>query len=105
MVLCQEPVFPLTVIPSRPIGVLLVEDQEGRDSKIVAVPDLRVDPFYSKFSSSDEIPEFTKSQIEHFYLHYKETEPGKFVKVKGWGDAQEGKKLIRDAIASYNQDK
>ncbi|MDH2900621.1 MAG: inorganic diphosphatase [archaeon] len=43
-------------------------------------------------------PQFTKSQIEHFFLDYKETEPNKFARVKGWGDAQQSKKLIREAI-------
>lgn len=103
IVLSQEAVFPMAIIRSRPVAVLLTEDEEGIDPKIVAVPGYGVDPFYSKIKSEDEMPEFTKSQIEHFFSHYKETEPGKFVKIKGWDGAERSKKLIVESVRRYNK--
>jgi inorganic pyrophosphatase len=93
----------MAVIRSKPIAVLLTEDEKGGDSKIVAVPNLGIDPFYSKINSHNEIPEFTRSQIEHFFSHYKETEPNKFVRVKGWGTAAQSKKMIKEASEEYKK--
>lgn len=102
LVLCQDSVFPMSVIRSRPIGVLMMEDENGDDPKIISVPNKTVDPFYAKVNSGNQLPEYTRKQIEHFFKHYKETEPNKFVRIGGWGDVAMAKKLIRSAIAAYN---
>ena len=99
--LSQDSVYPMSVIRSRPIGVLLTEDEKGPDAKIVAVPNRGVDPSYSKINSRDQLSDFTKNQIEHFFLHYKETEPNKFVKIHGWEGVERSKKLIKEAIEAY----
>lgn len=102
LVLSQDSVYPMSVIRSRPIGVLLTEDEKGQDAKIIAVPNPGIDPFYSKVNTTDDIPDFTKNQIEHFFKHYKETEPEKFVKISGWQDAEHAKKMIIEAIDVYD---
>lgn len=105
LVLCQDSVYPMSVIRSRPIGVLLMEDEKGNDPKIIAVPNRSVDPFYSHFRSGEHLPVYTKNQIEHFFKHYKETEPDKFVKIKGWGSVTMAKNLIMRSIRSNDASK
>ncbi|MGD0637154.1 MAG: inorganic diphosphatase [Nitrososphaerales archaeon] len=103
LVVTEEPVFPMSVIRSRPIGVLLMEDEKGPDAKIVAVPARHVDPNYSEVDSVAQLPEFTRRQIEHFFQHYKESEPGKFVMIDGWKDEKHAKALISRAITTYGR--
>lgn len=98
LVITEDPVYPMSVIRSRPIGVLLMEDEGGKDAKLVAVPAKHVDPTYSDVESIMEIPEFTRKQIEHFFSHYKSAEPNKFVKIEKWEDSKYAKSLILEAI-------
>ncbi len=103
LVVCQESVYPMTVIRSRPIGVLLTIDEKGPDAKIVAVPAKEIDPIYSDINSISELPEFTRKQIEHFFRHYKDSEPNKFVKIEGWEGAEYAKKLIMEAMNTFQK--
>ena len=98
LVITEDPVYPMSVIRSRPIGVLLMEDEGGPDAKLVAVPARHIDPTYSDVEHIMQIPEFTRKQIEHFFSHYKESEPNKFVKVDKWEDQKFAKALIRTAL-------
>lgn len=97
LVVTEEPVYPMSVIRSRPIGVLLMNDEKGPDAKVVALPARDVDPNYSSVDGFDQLPAFTKKQIEHFFQHYKESEPGKFVEVKGWKDERYARRLVLEA--------
>ena len=93
-----RPIFPGAVINVRPIGVFKMEDQAGGDEKIIAVPVPRLTKRYENVMSYLDLPEITVEQIQHFFEHYKDLEPGKWVKVLGWGDAAEAKRLITEAI-------
>jgi inorganic pyrophosphatase len=93
-----RPIIPGAVINVRPIGVLRMEDDGGGDEKIIAVPSPKLTARYAKVQNYTDLPEITWKQIEHFFLHYKDLEPGKWVKLLGWGDANEAKKLIVEAI-------
>ena len=93
-----RPISPGAVINVRPIGVLLMEDDGGKDEKIIAVPSPKLTLRYEKVNDYTDLPEITLKQIEHFFEHYKDLEPGKWVKMLGWGDADEAKALIRAAI-------
>jgi len=84
LVISTYPVAPGTVIPSRPIGMLEMEDEAGIDTKIIAVPTKKVDPFFSKIEDINDLDEMTKKKIQHFFNHYKELEPGKWVKTKSF---------------------
>jgi inorganic pyrophosphatase len=95
LVITEEPLYPMSVIRSRPIGVLLMEDEKGEDVKIAAVPTAHIDPTYAGIDSVGQISEFIRKQIEHFFSHYKESEPGKFVKIIEWKDADHAKNLIK----------
>jgi inorganic pyrophosphatase len=98
-----RPIVPGAVINVRPIGVFKMEDQAGGDEKIIAVPVPRLTKRYENVTNYLQMPEITLQQIQHFFEHYKDLEPGKWVKVLGWGDADEARKLISEAIARANK--
>jgi inorganic pyrophosphatase len=98
LVITEEPVYPMSVIRARPIGVLTMSDEGGPDAKVVTVPERHIDPIYSHVDTIMQIPEFTRKQIEHFFSHYKESEPNKYVKIGKWQDAQFAKDLIMKAL-------
>lgn len=89
------------VVKCRPIGVLKMSDESGEDAKLLAVPVSKTTPIYDSVKSYKDIPEIQIKQIAHFFEHYKDLEPGKWVKVEGWADADAAKKEIVDAIAAY----
>lgn len=93
-----RPIIAGAVINVRPIGVLLMEDDGGGDEKIIAVPSPKLTQRYAHVHNYTDLPEISWKQIEHFFLHYKDLEPGKWVKLKGWGDADMAKKLILEAV-------
>jgi inorganic pyrophosphatase len=94
-----RPIVPGAVINVRPIGVLKMEDDAGGDEKIIAVPVPKLTKRYAHVHEYSELPEITLLQIQHFFTHYKDLEPGKWVKLIGWGDATEARRLITEAIA------
>ena len=89
---------PGCVINVRPIGVLIMEDNNGRDEKIIAVPSPHLTLRYADVHNSDDLPEITLKQIEHFFDHYKDLEPGKWVQIGDWGDAAHARRMIVEAI-------
>ena len=91
--------IPGCVISCRPIGVLLMEDESGGDEKVIAVPSRKLTKMYDKVDSYTDLPEQRILQIQHFFEHYKDLEPGKWVKVVRWGDADEARALVETAIA------
>ena len=90
---------PGCVINCRPIGVLLMEDESGGDEKIIAVPGSALTRRYEAIRSYQDLPEISLEQIHHFFAHYKDLEPDKWVKIIRWGDADEARSLIGDGIA------
>ena len=90
--------FPGTIIEARPIGILYMKDEEGEDAKIIAVPRDKTDPTYSNIKDIVDLPQAIKNKINHFFEHYKELEPGKWVKISGWGGVNEAKARISEAI-------
>jgi len=103
LVLSREPVVPGSLITAKPIGVLVMEDEEGVDSKIVAVPKPKLDPILGSIDDIDELDQLTKEKIKHFFEHYKELEPGKWVRVKDWRNAGEARRIIEAAIKRFNE--
>jgi inorganic pyrophosphatase len=92
------PIVPGAVMNVRPIGVLRMEDDAGTDEKIIAVPSSKITQRYIGVKSHEDLPAITRQQIEHFFVHYKDLEPGKWVKLKGWGGVAEAHRLIDEAI-------
>src|SRR3546814_5529629 len=91
-------IVPSAIMNCRPIGVLLREDDGGADEKFNAVPSTRLTRRYEKVKTIEDIPEITLQQIEHFFQHYKDLEPGKWTKLLGWRGADEARHLIVAAI-------
>lgn len=92
-------IVPGAVMAVRPVGVLLMEDEAGGDEKIIAVPTSKLTKRYDRVKNYSDLPEITLDQVRHFFEHYKDLEPNKWVKIVRWGDAAEAQKLILDGIS------
>jgi inorganic pyrophosphatase len=86
------------VVRARPIAVLNLEDEHGGDEKLVCVPDNETFPYYAKVSEKEDLPDIVFSQIEHFFTHYKDLEAEKWVRVGTWGNADEARRIVVEAI-------
>lgn len=95
----QRGVIPGAIMAVRPVGVLKMHDEAGGDEKILAVPVSKLTRRYEKVLNYTDLPEITIQQIGHFFEHYKDLETGKWVKVLGWGDADEAREYILAGIA------
>ena len=91
-------IIPGAIMSCRPIGVLFMEDEAGGDEKIIAVPSVKLTRRYESVQNYTDLPHITIEQIEHFFSHYKDLEPGKWVRVIRWGDASEAEKAIIEGI-------
>ena len=98
MVVGRTPVAVGSVLRSRPVGVLYMEDEGGMDEKILAVPHTKLHPFYEDVKSYKDLPAILIQQIEHFFAHYKDLEEGKWVRIKGWGTAEDAATAIDAAV-------
>ena len=90
-----------SVIRCRPVGVLNMEDEAGGDAKLVAVPHDKLTKSYSHVKVVEDLPDLLKEQIQHFFENYKTLEPGKWVKVQGWANADAARDAITKAIDAY----
>ena len=97
------PVTPGIVVPSRPIGILKMEDEAGVDNKIVALPEEDIDPSFAKIKDVSKIDDHRKERIKHFFERYKELEPGKWVKVKGFLSREFAEKEIKKSLSAKNK--
>ena len=93
-----RPLVPGCVINVRPIGVMMMDDDGGKDEKIRGVPVPKLTRRYDKVANYTDLPEITLKQIEHFFTHYKDLEPGKWVKIGDWLDVDAAKRIILESI-------
>lgn len=91
--------IPGCAINCRPIGALMMEDDSGKDEKIIAVPSGQLTKRYDDIHNYTNLPEIFRQQVQHFFEHYKDLEPGKWVQIGDWMDADIARSLISDAIA------
>ncbi len=103
LLLTTYPTIPGCVVKARPIGMLLMRDEEGIDNKIVAVPIEKVDPRFKEIQDIDDLGEHCKKEIQVYFEDYKKLEPGKYeyVKVEGFKGKKEALEIIRDAVERY----
>ena len=80
------------------VGVLIMEDEAGADEKLLAVPSAKLTQRYAHVQNYADLPSITIQQIEHFFAHYKDLEPNKWVKIVRWGDAAEARGLVIEGI-------
>ena len=104
LVMSPLPVIAGAVLPSRPIGVLLMEDDGGQDEKIIAVPTTKMFPYHENVETVEDLPQITRDQIEHFFTHYKDLEKGKWAKILGWADAAKAREMIQEGIARADKE-
>ena len=91
-------IVPGAVMSARPVGVLVMEDNAGEDEKVIAVPTPKLTKRYESVFNYTDLPAITLDQVAHFFQHYKDLEPGKWVKIAGWHDAARARQMIVDAI-------
>src|SRR5664280_2103530 len=92
---------PGVVVTCRPIGMLRMEDEAGGDAKLLAVPIDKILPIYRHWQKPEDMNELRLKQIQHFFEHYKDLEPGKWVKTMGWDGPDAARQEIRAGIAAY----
>ena len=103
LVVARSPFIPGCVVRVRPIAVLNLEDEHGGDEKLVCVPDDATFPYYNSVKEKEDLPDIVFAQIEHFFTHYKDLEPGKWAKLNGWGDVDDAKRIIIEGIERAKQ--
>ena len=98
LVILPEPVLPGVIVPARVLGVFKMTDEAGGDDKLLCVID---DPRWSHLQDIEDVSQFQRDEIEHFFVHYKDLEPNKEVTGSGWGNKAEAEKIHAEAIARY----
>ncbi|MEY1661259.1 inorganic diphosphatase [Isoalcanivorax beigongshangi] len=101
LVVTPYPVVPGSVIRCRPVGVLNMSDEAGEDTKLIAVPHDKLTTIYKDVQEYTDLPPLLIQQISHFFENYKDLEPGKWVKVDGWDNAEAARKAILQSIDAY----
>jgi len=101
LVLSPVPLITGVVVRCRPIGMLGLQDEAGGDHKILAVPIDKLSGLYRSIKSPRDLPEITTQQIAHFFEHYKDLEPGKWVRVATWVEAHDAKQEILESVTRY----
>lgn len=103
LVITPVPLVPGVIVRSRPIGMLRMSDEAGPDAKILAVPITKLAAQYAKIQSPEDVEPGLLGHISHFFSHYKEMEPNKWVKVEGWADAQSARDEIMAGLKRYQK--
>ncbi|MDO5288570.1 MAG: inorganic diphosphatase [Pseudomonadota bacterium] len=103
LVITPVALIPGVVIPCRAIGILKMQDEAGDDAKVLAVPVDKLIKLYSAWQTPDDVPEMTRNALVHFFEHYKDLEPGKWVKVLGWEGPEAARKEIADGMAAVQK--
>ncbi len=103
LVVTPYPVAPGSVVRARPVGILHMSDEGGGDAKVLAVPHDKLTVLYKDVQNYTDLPNLLIEQIKHFFENYKDLEPGKWVKVESWGDAEEARQVILKAVAAYQK--
>ena len=98
LVILPEPLFPGVIVKARPVGVFKMTDEAGGDDKLLCVID---DVRYEKFQDIDDIAQDVKDEVEHFFVHYKDLEPGKEVNGSGGGDRAEAERILAEAVERH----
>jgi inorganic pyrophosphatase len=105
LIVARTPFMPGSIARVRPVGVLMMEDDGGGDAKLLCVSVNKVYPYYSDVAEYTDLPKIVLDQIEHFFTHYKDLEPGKWVKCSGWEGKATAERLILESIERYEAEK
>ena len=105
LVVTPVPLIPGVVVTCRAIGILKMEDEAGMDAKVLAVPTNKILSLYSRWQKPEDLSPIRLKTIAHFFEHYKDLEPGKWVKVNGWGDAEQARQMVLEGIERARTEK
>ena len=103
LVLSPVPLITGVVVRCRPIGMLKLDDEAGGDAKILAVPIDKLSSLYRNVKSPRDLPEIETRQIQHFFEHYKDLEPGKWVRVGSWVESEDARREIVESVERYRK--
>jgi inorganic pyrophosphatase len=103
LVITPVPLIPGVVVTCRPLGILKMEDEAGQDGKVLAVPIDKILSIYSQWQVPEDLNPLRLKTIAHFFEHYKDLEPGKWVKILGWEGPEAARKEIMDGIENYKK--
>ena len=103
LVITPYPLIPGVVVTCRAIGVLNMEDEAGGDAKLLAVPIDKILSIYTHWQKPEDMNDLRLQQIQHFFEHYKDLEPGKWVKIQGWAGPDAARKEVRSGMASWRK--
>jgi len=103
LVLVSRPHAVGSVIMAKPIGVLRMSDEHGKDEKIICVPIPRIDPKFKDYNDVKDLPDHVLTEIKHFFNRYKELEPGKWVKIERMEGSEVAKRIILKGIERFDE--
>ena len=103
LVVAPFDLVPGCVIECRPVGVLKMEDEKGEDSKLLAVPVSGITSLYDQVTDIADLPSVLINKVQYFFEHYKDLEPGKWVKVTGFEGAASARQEVINAMTLYKQ--
>jgi inorganic pyrophosphatase len=101
MVLLPQPVFPGVLVLSRPVAMFRMVDEAGGDDKVLCVP--AGDPRWDHIQDLHDVPQLELDGIKHFFMHYKDLEPGKFVKTAEWVGRAEAEAEVERSLARFTE--
>jgi inorganic pyrophosphatase len=101
LVITPVPLIPGVVVTCRPLGILKMEDEAGMDGKVLAVPIDKVLSIYSQWQKPEDLNPLRLKTIAHFFEHYKDLEPNKWVKILGWEGPEAAKQEVAEGMANY----
>jgi inorganic pyrophosphatase len=102
LVVAPYPVVPGAVIRCRPVGILNMSDESGKDAKIIAVPHSKLTTIYDHVKTAEDLPPLLLQQIQHFFENYKDLEAGKWVKIDSWGSLDDARAVITASIEAVS---
>jgi inorganic pyrophosphatase len=103
LVITPVPLIPGVVVTCRAIGILKMEDEAGQDGKILAVPTDKILSIYTQWQKPEDLNPMRLKTIAHFFEHYKDLEPNKWVKILGWEGPESAHLEILDGMANYQK--
>ncbi len=98
IIMNSRPIVPGAVVRSRPVGVLFMEDDKGRDEKLICLPVHKLTRIYDDIHDVGDMPEIQMERLKHFFTHYKDLEPGKWSKLEHIGDLSGARRVILESI-------
>jgi inorganic pyrophosphatase len=101
LVLLPLPLVPGSVIRCRPVGMLRMSDEAGADEKLIVAPVAKTFRGYAHITDIEHVAPHWLERIAHFFTHYKDLEQGKWVKVEGWGNADDACREILAGVERY----